>query len=135
MPNLLDFLINLDSLSWLDAAVLGAITYIFVLWAALVVWVARDAVGRTKSIFFQVVAILLVIGLNIFGLVLYLILRPQKTLLEKYFEELEQEALEDELKRRAQKSAEKKLNSAEEKEKKEKAESEKKEKDSEKKKK
>lgn len=77
----------------LSSALLGVLAYVFILWAALVVWVARDVVGRTKNIAFHVAALSLVIFLNVFGLVIYLIVRPQRTLLEKYYESLEERAL------------------------------------------
>ena len=92
MPDTLGLLIDLENMNWLQLTALGAIAYLFVLWVALVVWVARDCVNRTRSIALQVLAILLVAVLNVFGLVLYLILRPQRTLLERYYEEMELKA-------------------------------------------
>lgn len=67
----------------------GALIYLGVLWFAIVIWVGRDIINRTNNILFQVIVILLNIGLPVFGLILYLIIRPSKTLLEKYYEELE----------------------------------------------
>lgn len=70
--------------------------YFFILWAALVIWVARDVVARSRNLIFQVFVILLVIGLNVFGLVIYLIIRPAQTLVENYQVDLEQRALREE---------------------------------------
>ncbi|MGE3278738.1 MAG: zinc ribbon domain-containing protein [Candidatus Altimarinota bacterium] len=67
----------------------GALIYLGVLWFAIVIWVGRDIINRTNNILFQVLVILLNIALPVFGLILYLIIRPSKTLLEKYYEELE----------------------------------------------
>ena len=67
----------------------GVLVYIAFLWLAVIVWVARDVIDRSKSLIFQVIMILLNIFLPVFGLLLYLIIRPSKTLLERYYEELE----------------------------------------------
>jgi len=93
MNEALDYLINFDSNNWFSLSLRGVLIYVFVLWIALVIWVARDSVSRSKSLVFQVFVILLAIILNIFGLLVYLIIRPQKTLVEKYHEDLEHKAL------------------------------------------
>ncbi len=93
MSEILDYFINFDTSDLFGVSLRGVFIYLFVLWVAIVVWVARDVVGRSKNIIFQVFVILLVIVLNIFGLLIYLIIRPQKTLLEKYHEDLEHRAL------------------------------------------
>lgn len=67
--------------------------YIALLWMALVIWVARDSVSRTNSLIFQIFAIMLTIALPLFGLLVYLIIRPSKTLATKYYEEMEYRAL------------------------------------------
>lgn len=63
------------------------IVYIFVVWFCIVVWVVRDITNRTRSVTFQVLSILLVLGLTPLGIFIYLLIRPQKTLFEKVFEE------------------------------------------------
>lgn len=88
-----ELLTNLTAGDWLGLSLKGVFVYFSILWVALVVWVARDVVGRTRNLVFQVLAIVLTILLNIFGLLIYLIVRPQKTLLESYYEEAEQKAL------------------------------------------
>ena len=70
------------------------VVYIAALWISLIVWVTRDAIHRSCNIFFQIIAILLNVFLPIFGLILYLIIRPEKTMLEKYHEDLEYRLLE-----------------------------------------
>ena len=79
----------------LDFILKGVLIYLAILWFAMVVWVARDVINRSNNILFQVVMILLNIILPIFGLVLYLIIRPSRTLLEKYYDELEYSFLND----------------------------------------
>lgn len=93
MNDMLSFLIDFEVADWVTVVLHGAVLYFFVIWVALVIWVARDVVGRTRKLVWQVLAIVLVALLNIFGLVVYMILRPQKTLLERYYEDLEQRAL------------------------------------------
>lgn len=65
----------------------GIIVYLFVVWFCIVVWVVRDITNRTRSVTFQVLSILLVLGLTPLGIFIYLLIRPQKTLFEKVFEE------------------------------------------------
>ena len=82
----------MNSLLSFDVFALGiyaAVLYVSLLWIALIVWVTRDIVGRTKSITLQVICIVLVAALHGFGAVLYLLLRPPKTLSERYFEHAE----------------------------------------------
>ena len=73
----------------------GGLIYLGVLWFAVALWVARDIVNRTNNVFTQVFFILMNIVLPVFGLILYLIIRPSKTLLEKYYEEMEYHFLAD----------------------------------------
>lgn len=51
------------------------------------VWVAKDINNRTRSIVLQVFCILIVLFLTPLGIFIYLLIRPQKTLFEKIFEE------------------------------------------------
>lgn len=86
-----DFLSS-DYFRWI---IYGILIYLGVLWFALVAWVARDIVGRSRSLFFQTMMILLNMGLPVFGLFVYLLLRPPKTLLEKYYDEVEYRMLQE----------------------------------------
>jgi len=88
-----EFFLDFELTDLVQLSLKSVLIYLFLLWVALTVWVARDVVGRTRNIPFQVFAIIITIVLNIFGLLLYLIIRPQKTLLERYYEELEQQEL------------------------------------------
>jgi RNA polymerase subunit RPABC4/transcription elongation factor Spt4 len=69
--------------------------YVTFFWVALIIWSTRDIINRTNNIFFQIFAILLNTLLPIFGLVIYLLIRPNKTLLDKYYDELEIKAFID----------------------------------------
>jgi len=68
---------------------LVAVIYLGLLWLSVIIWVTRDAIHRSNSIFFQAFAILLNIVFPVLGILLYLIIRPGKTTLERYYEELE----------------------------------------------
>lgn len=69
------------------------IGYLILLWAAIVIWATKDIISRSNNILLQLFSILIVLILNIFGLIIYLAIRPSKTLVEKFFEELEYETL------------------------------------------
>lgn len=81
---------NLDALKFIG------IGYVGLLWLSIIVWVTRDILSRSNSLFFQALCILLVIALPIVGVLLYLIIRPGKTLMEKYYEQLETGVLQTE---------------------------------------
>jgi RNA polymerase subunit RPABC4/transcription elongation factor Spt4 len=65
------------------------VVYFAFLWISLIVWVTRDVIQRSNSILFQIFAILLNTLLPILGLLMYLLLRSPRTLLEKYYDEME----------------------------------------------
>lgn len=94
MPDLpLDFDINtiieFISTPSFKTVQLAVVIYFGLMWLAVIVWVTRDAIHRSNSLIFQVVAILLNIIFPILGILLYLIIRPNKTTLDRYYEELE----------------------------------------------
>jgi RNA polymerase subunit RPABC4/transcription elongation factor Spt4 len=72
-------------------AIFGA--YFLAFWLSMVIWTFRDVRARSRDIFAQLLATLLVLVFNVPGLVLYFILRPQETLAEAYERSLEEEAL------------------------------------------
>ncbi|HEY64128.1 MAG TPA: zinc ribbon domain-containing protein [Caldilineae bacterium] len=70
--------------------------FFFAFWISLVIWTFRDIRARTRDVFAQILATLLVLLFTPFlgaGLVLYLLLRPKETLAEAYERALEEEAL------------------------------------------
>lgn len=94
--NIFDLFENLISFTQsplVEWIVKGSLIYIAVLWLAVVIWVARDIIERSNSLIFQVLMIGINIVLPVFGLLVYLIIRPSKTLLERYYEELEVKVL------------------------------------------
>ena len=72
-------------------AFLGA--FLAALWLGLVIWTFRDIRSRSRDFFAWILASLLVAILNLPGLLIYLMLRPQETLAEAYERSLEEEAL------------------------------------------
>lgn len=65
------------------------ILYFFIVWIAILVWVIRDITNRTESIFLQIFSVMSVLILTPLWVFIYLIVRPWKTLFEKYYEEVE----------------------------------------------
>ncbi|MBI4772431.1 MAG: zinc ribbon domain-containing protein, partial [Chloroflexi bacterium] len=63
------------------------------LWLSLVIWTFRDMRARGRDPLAQILAALVVAVLTLPGLVVYLILRPPRTLDEAYQHTLEEEAL------------------------------------------
>ena len=70
-----------------------AAAFLVALWISLVVWTYRDVRARTRDPLVQTLAALLVAVLNLPGVLVYLILRPPRTLEEEYQRTLEEEAL------------------------------------------
>ena len=86
--------VNLNSLTdyiLLITAFFGA--FLSALWLSLVIWTFRDMRSRSRDIFAQILAALVVALLTLPGLVIYMILRPPQTLAETYEQSLEEEAL------------------------------------------
>src|SRR5512143_2912659 len=63
------------------------------LWMGIVLWTLRDMRARSRDVLAQWAATAMVAILNIFGLIIYLMLRPRETLAEAYERSLEEEAL------------------------------------------
>lgn len=86
----------------LDPATLGNLlliltafggAFLAALWVALIIWTYRDIRTRSRDPLVQILSTLLVAVLNLPGLLVYLILRPPRTLEEEYQRTLEEEAL------------------------------------------
>lgn len=63
------------------------ILYFFIVWVAIIIWVTRDIINRTNNILYQIISILVVVLWTPLWVVIYLLIRPGKTLFEKYYEE------------------------------------------------
>lgn len=75
----------------MSVAVLGAI--ISAVWLSIVIWTFKDMRSRSQDIFAQILAATLSGLLPVFGLFVYLLLRPKRTLAETFEMAIEQEAL------------------------------------------
>jgi RNA polymerase subunit RPABC4/transcription elongation factor Spt4 len=67
--------------------------FVVALWVALIVWTYRDIRARARDGLIHILAAVLVALLNLPGVLVYLILRPVRTLEEEYQQTLEEEAL------------------------------------------
>ena len=66
-----------------------AVLYFFVIWISIIVWVIRDISNRTDSVILQFISILIVLLGTPLWIFIYLLIRPTKTLFEKYYDEIE----------------------------------------------
>ncbi len=71
--------------------VVGA--YLLALWVAAIWWTYRDIRNRSRDIFLQMAATVLVAVFSFPGLLIYQVLRPPRTLADGYAAALEEEAL------------------------------------------
>jgi len=63
------------------------------LWIGMTVWTWRDIRARSRDVLAQTASTVLVAVLSVFGLLIYLMLRPRETIAEAYERSLEEEAL------------------------------------------
>ena len=83
---------NLTSTIFLVATAFSA-AFIAALWLSLVFWTYRDIRKRSRDALSHILAVLVVAILFLPGIIIYLILRPQRTTEEEYQQTLEEEAL------------------------------------------
>jgi hypothetical protein len=69
------------------------LSYLFLMWFSLAVWVWNDVRERTKDSVFQYIALILAAVGNIFGVAVYLVIRPKETFAEAYFTQLEEKII------------------------------------------
>lgn len=69
-------------------------------WFSIIVWTFMDIRSRSRDLLVWIFATALVFFFNVFGLVVYLILRPHETLMQAYERSLEEEALLQEIEER-----------------------------------
>ena len=72
-------------------AIIGGV--IAALWISLVIWTFRDIRSRSRDVFAQLLATLLVLIFGLVGILLYVLLRPPERLTDAYERALEEEAL------------------------------------------
>ena len=69
------------------------IAFTLALWVSLVIWTYRDIRNRARDPLAQTLSVILVALLNLPGILVYLVLRPPRTLEDEYQRTLEEEAL------------------------------------------
>ncbi len=67
--------------------------FLAALWLSLIFWVFRDIRSRSRDPFMRFLAVIIAVLLFLPGILIYLILRPARTLEEEYQRTLEEEAL------------------------------------------
>ncbi|MDA7494765.1 hypothetical protein N8455_00325 [Candidatus Gracilibacteria bacterium] len=77
-----------DSITF-ESGIKFMIVYFFIIWIALLVWVLKDIKNRTSNWFIQLISILIILVGTPLGIFIYLLIRPGKTLFEKYHSEVE----------------------------------------------
>jgi RNA polymerase subunit RPABC4/transcription elongation factor Spt4 len=87
----MDLVQTISNVILVIAAFVGA--FLAALWLSLVIWTFRDIRARSRDIFAQILATLVVAILNLPGLLIYVMVRPRETLAEAYDRSLEEEAL------------------------------------------
>lgn len=66
------------------------IIYFFIIRVSLIIWVIKDIINRSGSILFQIFCILIMTIWTPFSVFIYLLIRPGRTLYEKYQDEVEE---------------------------------------------
>ncbi len=87
---------NFDSTFISNLALVGtgfAAAFIAALWLSLIIWTYRDIRSRARDPLIRVLAVLVVAILFLPGVLVYVILRPARTIEEEYQRTLEEEAL------------------------------------------
>jgi len=67
--------------------------FLAALWLSLIYWTYRDAKARLRDRMQRILAVLVAVVLFIPGVLIYLLLRPARTIEEEYLLTLEEEAL------------------------------------------
>lgn len=78
------------------------VAYVLALLFSIAVWTFNDIRARSQNIILQLLATLVVAVFNVFGLILYFMLRPKQTLAEAYERSLAEETLLQEIDSRHQ---------------------------------
>ncbi|NDJ84404.1 MAG: zinc ribbon domain-containing protein [Chloroflexi bacterium] len=82
---------TLNNIILVMVTIVGAVFTAFSV--AFVIWTYNDMKARSRDPLAQIAAALVVAVLNVFGLIIYVMLRPRETLVDAYERSLEEEAL------------------------------------------
>lgn len=88
---------GISSVMSIDLGIKLVLGYFFIIWGAFIIWVIKDITNRTTNILVQTVSIFIILFFTpIFGLPIYLLIRPRRTIFEQYYEEEELDESEEE---------------------------------------
>ena len=87
LNNIISSFQNLSSIMTFETFLKWLALYFFVFWIAIIIWVTKDIINRTNNILLQILSIFTVLFLSPLWVVIYLLIRPSKTILEKYYEQ------------------------------------------------
>lgn len=73
----------------LESMLKFAVVYFFVVWIALIIWVAKDIAMRSSSRLYQILCVVIMILFTPLGVFLYLLIRPRKSLYDRCSAEIE----------------------------------------------
>ncbi|MBN1202399.1 MAG: zinc ribbon domain-containing protein [Anaerolineae bacterium] len=90
---------TINSILLISITISGAV--VTAIWMGLILWTWRDMHLRSRDLLAQIAASLMVAVLGIFGVIIYVMLRPPETLAEAYERSLEEEALLQNIEERA----------------------------------
>lgn len=79
--------------NWTMILTAWAAGFMVALWLSMVIWTYRDIRSRVRDPLLRVLAVIVVALLFLPGLLVYLILRPMRTMEDEYQQSLEEEAL------------------------------------------
>lgn len=82
---------SLNTILLLSTTAFGAVTAAF--WLAFIIWTYNDMRARSRDPLAQIAAAMMVAVLFVFGVIIYVMLRPRETLADAYERSLEEEAL------------------------------------------
>ena len=96
MPSFIQNITELVTASTFETIKILVVSYFGLLWLAIIIWVTRDSLHRSNSLIFQTFSILINIAIPFLGVILYLIIRPSQTNMERYYQEIEHRLLSEE---------------------------------------
>ena len=78
-----------QSITW-EFVIKFIIAYGFIIWITLVIWVLKDIRNRTSNILYQMLCVLIPVIFTPLWIIIYLLIRPSKTLYERFYDEIEE---------------------------------------------
>jgi len=88
--DLLTFVNSIYDLVTFDTFLKFTILYFFIIWISILLWVMKDISNRTDNVYLQVFSVLIILFWTPLWIFIYLLVRPQDTLFEKYYAEIEE---------------------------------------------